>query len=85
MLATSSVFLSVTFIVLLTIMKGHSGVVKRWDDVDVQALEAVVQQQASALQMVQADVAALKSLTTDVNNLSHKVATLSKAGEYFFS
>ena len=85
MLATSSVFLSVTFIVLLTIMKGHSGVVKRWDDVDVQALEAVVQQQASALQTVQADVAALKSLTTDVNNLSHKVATLSKAGEYFFT
>ena len=85
MLATSSVFLSVTFIVLLTIMKGHSGVVKRSDDVDVQALEAVVQQQASALQTLQADVAALKSLTTDVNNLSHKVATLSKAGEYFFS
>ena len=66
-------------------MKGHSGVVKRSDDVDVQALEAVLQQQASALQTLQADAAVLKSLTTDVNNLSHKVATLSKAGEYFFS
>lgn len=80
MSTASSVSLNVAFVVLLTIAWGHGGVVKRSDDVSIQSLEKMVQQQASALQTLQADIAALKSLTTDVNNLSYKVATLSKAG-----
>lgn len=65
--AAFSALLTVT----LTITLGQSRVVKRSDDVDVQALESLVQQQASALQALQADV----------TSLSSKVSALSKAGE----
>ena len=63
---------------ILSLVSG--AMVKRSDDVGIQALQTLVQQQASAISALEAKLASLSNVNADVVNLKNKVATLSTAG-----
>ena len=80
MASASHVLFAICFVGLIFLAGGA-------DDVDVLALQTLVQQQAATITNVNAkpialhnEVATLRNLSTDVMELKDRVATLSKAG-----